>query len=364
MTEPELNTRLQTITPPDEAARAAAHAHWTALAKPLGGLGSLETMLEDAAALTGTPELDFARRAVLVLCADNGVVAQGVSQTDASVTRAVLQNLAARRTSVCQMAAAAHCSVVPVDMGIAGAPVPGVQDCRIAPGTKDFTCGPAMTRAQAVQAIGCGIALVRGQKQQGVQLLATGEMGIGNTTTSSAVASVLLGRPVQEMTGRGAGLSDEGLRRKIDAIRRGIVVNRPDAADPLGVLAALGGFDIAGLCGVFLGGASYWATISKLISHFSISSICISVRLRNLYSWSISPLKNVIKSGSPSKLNVTGLPFFTVTVLTSKLTLLSVTTPTSIAVSSFNSLSHEARDSPAKAIVIKLLYIVFISFSF
>ena len=148
MTEPELNTRLQTITPPDEAARAAAHAHWAALAKPLGGLGSLETILEDAAALTGTPELDFARRAVLVLCADNGVVAQGVSQTDASVTRAVLQNLAARRTSVCQMAAAAHCSVVPVDMGIAGAPVPGVQDCRIAPGTKDFTCGPAMTRAR------------------------------------------------------------------------------------------------------------------------------------------------------------------------------------------------------------------------
>ena len=95
MTEPELNTRLQTITPPDEAARAAAHAHWAALAKPLGGLGSLETMLEDAAALTGTPELDFARRAVLVLCADNGVVAQGVSQTDASVTRTQLPPIAA-----------------------------------------------------------------------------------------------------------------------------------------------------------------------------------------------------------------------------------------------------------------------------
>lgn len=215
MTEPELNTRLQTITPPDEAARAAAHAHWAALAKPLGGLGSLETMLEDAAALTGTPELDFARRAVLVLCADNGVVAQGVSQTDASVTRAVLQNLAARRTSVCQMAAAAHCSVVPVDMGIAGAPVPGVQDCRIAPGTKDFTCGPAMTRAQAVQAIGCGIALVRGQKQQGVQLLATGEMGIGNTTTSSAVASVLLGAPVQSMTDAGPGFRMQGLPARL-----------------------------------------------------------------------------------------------------------------------------------------------------
>ncbi len=255
MTENELKNLLVAVTPPDEAARAAAHAHWAALAKPLGGLGRLESMVEDAAALTGDPVPDVSRRAVLVLCADNGVVAQGVSQTDASVTRAVLENLTARRTSVCRMAAAAHCDVVPVDMGIAGAPVPGAADCRIAAGTADFTTGPAMTRAQAVQAIAAGIALVRAQKQNGAQLLATGEMGIGNTTTSSAVASVLLGRPVTEMTGRGAGLSDAGLHRKIDAIERGIARNHPDAADPLGVLAALGGFDIAGLCGVFLGGA-------------------------------------------------------------------------------------------------------------
>ena len=256
MTENELKNLLAAVTPPDEAARAAAHAYWAALAKPLGGLGRLEAMVEDAAALTGDPVPDVSRRAVLVLCADNGVVAQGVSQTDAYVTRAVLENLTARRTSVCRMAAAAHCDVVPVDMGIAGAPVPGAADCRIAAGTADFTTGPAMTRAQAVQAIAAGIALVRAQKQNGAQLLATGEMGIGNTTTSSAVASVLLGRPVAEMTGRGAGLSDAGLHRKIDAIERGIARNHPDAADPLGVLAALGGFDIAGLCGVFLGGAA------------------------------------------------------------------------------------------------------------
>ena len=208
MTENELKNLLAAVTPPDEAARAAAHAHWAALAKPLGGLGRLESMVEDAAALTGDPVPDVSRRAVLVLCADNGVVAQGVSQTDASVTRAVLENLTARRTSVCRMAAAAHCDVVPVDMGIAGAPVPGAADCRIAAGTADFTTGPAMTRAQAVQAIAAGIALVRAQKQSGAQLLATGEMGIGNTTTSSAVASVLLGRPVAEMTGRGAGRTE------------------------------------------------------------------------------------------------------------------------------------------------------------
>ena len=255
MTETELKNLLKTVAPPDEAARAAAHAHWAALAKPLGGLGQLETMVEAAAALTGDPAPDFTRRAVLVLCADNGVVAQGVSQTDASVTRAVLENLTARRTSVCCMAAAAHCEVVPVDMGIAGVPVPGAVDRRVAPGTRDFTQGPAMTREQAVQAVAAGIELVRTQKQNSVRLLATGEMGIGNTTTSSAVAAVLLGRPAAEMAGRGAGLSDEGLHRKIHAIERGIAVNHPNAADPLGVLAALGGFDIAGLCGVFLGGA-------------------------------------------------------------------------------------------------------------
>ena len=250
MTENELMTLLRTVTPPDESARAAAHAHWAALAKPLGGLGALETMIEDAAALTGNAAPTFERRAVLVLCADNGVVAQGVSQTDAAVTRAVLENLVARRTSVCRMAAAARCAVVPVDMGIAGAPVAGAADYRIAPGTCDFTVGPAMTRAQAVQAIAAGLALVRAQKRAGVQLLATGEMGIGNTTTSSAVASVLLGRPVAEMTGRGAGLSDAGLRRKIEVIERGIAVNRPDAADPLGVLAARADCVVQMFCGL------------------------------------------------------------------------------------------------------------------
>ena len=255
MTESELNHLLATITPPDEAARAAAHAHWASLAKPLGGLGALETMLEDTAALTESATLDFSQRAVLVLCSDNGVVAQGVSQTDQSVTRAVAENLAARRTSVCQMAKTARCEVVPVDMGIAGDPVPGVLNCRIAAGTADFTQGPAMSRAQAVEAIAHGIALVQAQKGQGVRLLATGEMGIGNTTTSSAVAAVLLGQPVEVMTGRGAGLSDEGLARKLDAIRHGITVNHPNADDPLDVLSKLGGFDIAGLCGIFLGGA-------------------------------------------------------------------------------------------------------------
>ena len=278
MTETELAALCAAITPPDEAARAAAHAHWASLAKPLGGLGALETVLEDAAALTGSAKLEFSHRAVLVLCADNGVVAQGVSQTDQSVTRAVVENLAARRTSVCQMAKTARCEVVPVDLGMAGEPVPGVQNCRIAAGTADFTTGPAMTRQQAVDAIAAGMGLVRAQKAAGVQLLATGEMGIGNTTTSSAVAAVLLAQPVQTMTGRGAGLSDAGLARKVDAIRRGIACNNPDSDDALDVLSKLGGFDIAGLCGMFLGGAL--AGVPVLMDGFisGVAALC-AVRL-------------------------------------------------------------------------------------
>ena len=117
MTETELKETIARIASPDEAARAAAHAHWAKLAKPLGGLGRLETMIEDAAALTGREDIVVSRRAVFVLCADNGVVAQGVSQTDQSVTRAVAENLARRTTSVCRMAETAHCDVVPVDIG-------------------------------------------------------------------------------------------------------------------------------------------------------------------------------------------------------------------------------------------------------
>ena len=278
MTEEELKKALRDVPGADEAARAAAHAHWARLAKPLGGLGALETLVEDAAALTGQETPDVSRRAALVLCADNGVVEQGVSQTDQSVTRAVAANLAAGRTSVCRMAAAARCNVVPVDVGIAGEKVEGVLDRRIADGTADFTQGPAMTRKQALLAIETGMALVRDARKAGFSLLATGEMGIGNTTTSSAVAAVLLGEPAERMTGRGAGLSDAGLGRKLDAIRRGISRNRPNAGDALDVLGKLGGLDIAGLCGVFLGGARYRVPIVMDGFISGVAALC-AVRL-------------------------------------------------------------------------------------
>ena len=266
---------LNTITPPDEVARAEARRRWNDCAKPLGSLGLLETALEDIAALTGSADIRLDRRAVLVLCADNGVVSQGVTQSPSSVTGLVAKQLAARRTSVCRMAQVARCQVVPVDVGILDfQEMPGVLSRRIGNGTGDISQGPAMTRRQAEQALHTGMELVREQQALGVDLLATGEMGIGNTTTSSAVACVLLGRPAEEMTGRGAGLSDQGLQKKTAAIRRALEVNRPDPSDPLDILQKVGGFDIAAMCGVFLGGALYRVPvlIDGLIS--AVAALC------------------------------------------------------------------------------------------
>lgn len=264
------------IPPPSEAAMAAARARWDSIAKPLHGLGALEDHIVKIAGLTGEAEVRLDRRAVLVLCADNGVVAQGVTQTDSSVTAAVAEQLARGRSSVCRMAAAAQAEVLPVDMGMLR-PVPGVPDRRIAGGTGDISLGPAMTRAQAERAIQTGMDLVRAQRERDVRLLATGEMGIGNTTTAAAMASALLGLDPEVTVGRGAGLSDGGLARKRAAVRRALERNRPDPGDALDVLSKLGGFDIAGMVGIFLGGALY--RVPTVIDGF-ISSVAALTAVR------------------------------------------------------------------------------------
>lgn len=261
-------------------AEREARRRWGSLAKPLGSLGLLEDAVVRIAALTGNADVDLPRRTLLVFCADNGVVAQGVTQTDSSVTAAVARALAAGESTVCHMARTANCRVIPVDVGILDFPgAAGVLDRRVRSGTGDITQGPAMSREECVRVIEAGAALVREQKEAGVSILAAGEMGIGNTTTSSAVASVLLGRPPVEMTGRGAGLSDAGLARKIAAVERAILVNRPDPADPVDVLAKVGGLDLAALCGVYLGGGSYRAPV--LLDGFisSVAALC-AARLR------------------------------------------------------------------------------------
>ena len=249
----ELNSR---IPQPDQEAMSQAKQRWDSIAKPLNGLGELEHMIIRIAGLTGTDQVQLDQKAVLVLCADNGIVAEGVTQSDSSVTAIMAGQIAAGHSSVCRMAACAKAKVYAIDMGMEKT-LPDVPGCHIADKTANFAKGPAMTALQADRAIRYGIDLVRRCKEEGYRILATGEMGIGNTSTSCAIASVLLHLPVEELTGRGAGLSDEGLARKIRAIKKGIEVNRPDPSDAFDVLMKLGGFDIAGIVGLYLGGALY-----------------------------------------------------------------------------------------------------------
>ena len=247
---------IQGIVPADQEAMGRAKARWDSIAKPLGSLGALEDAVIRIAGMTGSPDVDISKRAVVVMCADNGVVAEGVTQTGQEVTAIVAENMSTGDTSVCAMSRAAGAEVVPVDIGTV-TPLKGArirQKC-VRRGTANMTQGPAMSREEAVQAILAGVEIARELWGRGVKLLATGEMGIGNTTTSSALAAVLLNRPVEDMTGRGAGLSSEGLQRKIRAIETAVRVNRPDPGDVLDVLHKVGGLDIAGLAGVFLGGA-------------------------------------------------------------------------------------------------------------
>jgi nicotinate-nucleotide--dimethylbenzimidazole phosphoribosyltransferase len=251
----ELNSLIPKL---DDAAAIAAKAHWDNIAKPLGSLGLLETAIIKIAAMTGNSTVQLKKRAVIVLCADNGVVKEGISQSGSEVTALVAENLTKKQTSVCHMAGFAKADVIAVDMGMASRlKNPLLIDCHIADGTMNIAEGPAMTRQQAFEAIEAGIALVKDCAAQGYAIIATGEMGIGNTTTSSAMASVLLHRPIAEVTGRGAGLSDSALIRKLGVIETAIRLNQPNPDDAFDVLQKLGGFDIAGMTGIFLGGAIY-----------------------------------------------------------------------------------------------------------
>ena len=240
----------------DSSVCQKAKERWDGLAKPLGSLGELETAICRIAAVTGSPDVSLERRSLVVFCADNGVVAQGVSQSDASVTEAVAGALGEKRSTVNYLATGLNCKVIPVDIGMSCRRTPyGVLDRRIRSGTADLSLGPAMARQDCLQAMEAGFNLAENVVKQGAEILPAGEMGIGNTTTSTAVLSVLLDRPPETLTGKGAGLSDAGLQRKVEVIQRGIYINRPDPRDPIDVLTKVGGLDLAALCGFYLGAA-------------------------------------------------------------------------------------------------------------
>lgn len=246
------------LTAPDQTVYEAVLKNWDAVAKPLDGLGRFETLTAQIGAIHGTEEIDISKKAVIIMCADNGIVAEGISQSGQEVTTAVARQMAKGASSVGKMAALLGADTIPIDIGMREPErIPGILDRKIRCGTHNFRIEPAMSEAEAVLAIRTGIEAVADCKQKGYRILATGEMGIGNTTTSSAVTAALLACDADEVTGRGAGLSDDRLLRKKRVIAEAIEQYGLSGAPPLRILSTVGGFDIAGLAGICMGGGLF-----------------------------------------------------------------------------------------------------------
>ncbi len=247
------------IPPLDDAAAAAALARQASLTKPPGSLGRLEELAVRLAAMRGQPIPRLERKVAVVAAADHGVAEQGVSAYPRDVTAQMVANFVAGGAAVNQLAVRAGARVVVVDAGVrTPAAAPGVLDRRAGPGTADFTRGPAMPRATAEALLHQGAELARELAADAVVL---GDMGIGNTTAAAALTAALLGLPAASVTGRGTGVDDAGYACKVSAVARALEVNRPHPADPVGVLAAVGGFELAFLAGVAIGAASARACV-------------------------------------------------------------------------------------------------------
>lgn len=266
---------------PDKSSMEKASYQWDHIAKPLDSLGKFEDMIIKLAGIYNNPIIDISKRAVIIMCADNGIVEEGVSQSGMEVTSIVATNMAQRKSSVCKMAQLANADTIPIDIGIAAdINVNGLENCKIRLGTRNFYKEPAMTRDETLNAILIGIDKVRECKKNGINIILTGEMGIGNTTTSAALVSVLLEMDVVKVAGRGAGLNDTSLLHKQNIIKEAINKYNLSKDDTLKVLETFGGFDIAGLVGVFLGGVIYQMpiVIDGIIS--AVAALC-AYRLHN-----------------------------------------------------------------------------------
>ncbi len=254
--EKKLIEKIAAVRPADRQAAEACRRHWDSLAKPLDGLGRFEEILVRLAGIQGSSDVKVRPAAAVVMCADHGVTCEQVTQTDSCVTASVAKAIAEGRSTVNAMANAAGMDVYAVDIGMyRHEPIDGLIDCCVSRGTEDMIKGPAMSREDACRAVLEGIGMVERLSGEGYRILAAGEMGIGNTTSASAVMTVLSGLDSAEVTGRGAGLPDDVYAHKIEIVREAVRRNRPDREDPLDLLAKLGGFDLAGMTGMYIGGA-------------------------------------------------------------------------------------------------------------
>ena len=250
----ELDALVREVLPLDRGTMTAAEEYQARLAKPPGSLGRLEEISIQLAGITGHVHNALNKKQLFVFAADNGVVAEGVSSAPQSVTKQQTINLMRGKTGAAVLAKHFGCGLTVCDVGVnADIYESTVMNRKLAYGTQNICTGPAMTREQTLQAILTGAEIAR---TVDADVIGVGEMGIGNTTTSSAVLAVLLGTDVEAVTGRGGGITEESFRKKKAVIRTAIEVNRPDRDDVVGVLSKVGGFDLAAMCGAFLGAAA------------------------------------------------------------------------------------------------------------
>jgi nicotinate-nucleotide--dimethylbenzimidazole phosphoribosyltransferase len=254
-----LETTLAQIQPLDPRLTTQAQQHLDHLTKPPGSLGRLEELARRYVAITGTVPPRLTRKAVVVFAADHGVAAEGVSAYPQEVTAQMVQNFLRGGAAINALARHAEAEVRVVDIGVAAAisALPGLLVRKVRPGTANMARGPAMSREEALQCLEVGIAMATQCASDGVSLVATGDMGIGNTTPSSALVALFTGMPVAQVTGYGTGIDEATRQHKVAVIERALQVNTPRPDDPLGALAAIGGLEIGGIAGLILGCASH-----------------------------------------------------------------------------------------------------------
>ena len=254
-----LTQAIEGIGPLDEKAMKAARWRQDSLTKPRGSLGRLEELSVRVAGIRGEAMPYLEHKAIVVMAADHGVVAQGVSLYPQEVTAQMVRNFLAGGAAINVLARGIGARLIVVDMGVAAdlEPHPDLMSRKVACGTRDMTLGPAMSRDEALRAIETGIEIVEGELGKGLDIVGSGDMGIGNTTASSAITAAICGVAVAKVTGRGTGIGDRQLVHKMRAIERALELNRPNAEDGLDVLAKVGGFEIGGLVGVMLGAAAH-----------------------------------------------------------------------------------------------------------
>jgi len=254
----KLGRLISRVGPPDAAYHDAARRRLNSLTKPRGSLGALEDLAAQIAGIRGEVIPRMKDKAIIIMAADHGVTARGVSLYPQEVTRQMALNFAAGGAAINVLARMAGARVVIVDMGVKGGlpSYEGIVCKMIEFGTGDMSAGPAMSRAQAINSLLAGAEIIENELKAGLDIVGTGDMGIGNTTSASAITAAITGKTAREVTGRGTGIGDEQLEHKIKIIEQSLAVNRPDPTDAIGVLEKVGGFEIGGLAGAMIAGAA------------------------------------------------------------------------------------------------------------